>query len=161
MHNEKLGEWKEVDMYLNDAGLDFYANAWSILTNKHVVLVTGEPRCGKTLLLQNIALSLSADHDIIPGIHPHDILQYCNPNLKQVFVYDDFCGTPKTDDSLLNQWDQSTYRIQDFLRSGNLKIILSTRSDIFTSLTLKCKHPVFMFLNKNVLRINTPLYDDS
>ncbi|CAC5422313.1 unnamed protein product [Mytilus coruscus] len=69
---------------------------------------------------------------IVPVHSPEEIIQYCEPKHKQVFVIDDVCGKSTIDIGLVNCWTTLSTDIKKIIKDHKIKILLSCRKHIYS-----------------------------
>ncbi|CAC5401627.1 unnamed protein product [Mytilus coruscus] len=104
-----------------------------LLKSKHVIVAVGSSGCGKSTAIHHVALQLQKQEGyyIVPVHSPEDIIQYCEPKYKQVFVIDDVCGKSTIDIGLVNRWTTLTTDIKQITEDHKIKILLSCRRYIY------------------------------
>ncbi|CAG2234201.1 unnamed protein product [Mytilus edulis] len=104
------------------------------LTKKaNTVVAVGSSGCGKSTAIQYVALMLHHQQgfEIVPVPTPDYILQYFNPEHRQVFVVDDICGKSTIDINLINTTGRMSLEIKSMLKSNTVKILSSCRTHIY------------------------------
>ncbi|CAC5422317.1 unnamed protein product [Mytilus coruscus] len=81
-----------------------------LLKTKDIIVAVGSSGCGKSTAIHYCAIQLHKQegYNIVPVHSPEDIIQYCEPKYKQVFVIDDVCGKATIDHGLVNRNKQNT-----------------------------------------------------
>ncbi|XP_052080503.1 ankyrin-1-like isoform X2 [Mytilus californianus] len=104
-----------------------------LLKSKNVIVAVGSSGCGKSTAIHHVALQLHKQEGyyIVPVHSPEDIIQYCEPKYKQVFVIDDVCGKSTIDIGLVNRWTTLATDIKQILEDHKIKILLSCRKHIY------------------------------
>lgn len=119
-----------------------------IIKERNCVLVVGRSGNGKSAIIRHIALThFNEDgYDIVPIVlDPTTILQYYNPNRKQIFVVDDFCGKVVINPQYVEIWSShmddilkliinDRERTDQTFGNGNVKLLFATVSDVFEDL---------------------------
>lgn len=109
--------------------------AQDILDANHCCIITGIPGIGKTTLAEILLADyLAHDWEIVTisqnlceALHPASV----NPELKQVFYYDDFLGQISLGDKLGKNEDRAILELlQTVRRSANKRFLLTTREYI-------------------------------
>jgi hypothetical protein len=74
---------------------------------------------GKSTIVKLVVLQLlkTNDYHILPVMCPRDIVEYCNSNIKQIYIIDDICGKFSVDQSMIESWD----RVSHIASNGYLK----------------------------------------
>ncbi|VDI84284.1 Hypothetical predicted protein [Mytilus galloprovincialis] len=100
------------------------------------IAVIGPFDCGKSTAVHHVALLLYRNdgYQIIPSQFSKDITDYFNESEKQIFVFDDVCGKPLLDDDLMKQWLRLRTELNKIKQRKNVKILVSSRSDVFCQL---------------------------
>ncbi|XP_071145816.1 uncharacterized protein [Mytilus edulis] len=132
VHNSLVEEWFRIDEKV--VSTKAFQGVLEILHDEQVLTVIGPPGCGKSTAIHHAALQLrdQEDYVIVPVNFPGEIIQYYNPECKQVFVYDDICGKYAINLQMLDNWCTLSNAIQVILSSSkNVKILSSCRNYIF------------------------------
>ncbi|MDT0549407.1 nSTAND3 domain-containing NTPase [Streptomyces lonegramiae] len=105
--------------------------AHELLDEKHVVVLTGSPGVGKSMLAEMLALEYWHEGwQIVPvGTDVDDAWSAYKSGRKQVFLYDDFLG--QTDISERRAKDSWVIRLMDrAARTPDKRLVMTTRSQI-------------------------------
>ncbi|CAG2237667.1 unnamed protein product [Mytilus edulis] len=96
-------------------------------------LQIGSSGCGKSTAIHHVALRLhnQEGYNIVPVHYPEDIIQYCEPKYKQVFVIDDICGKSVIDVGLVNRWETVSTDLKKIIDDHKIKILISCRKHIY------------------------------
>ncbi|XP_052083039.1 ankyrin-1-like [Mytilus californianus] len=131
VHNSLLEEWSRIDEKVVQTKA--FQRILELLHDEHVLTVIGPPGCGKSIAIHHAALQLrdKEDYVIVPVNFPGEIIQYYNPECKQVFVYDDICGKYAINLQMVDNWCVLSNAIQVILSSKYVKILSSCRNYIF------------------------------
>ncbi|XP_071145672.1 uncharacterized protein [Mytilus edulis] len=131
VHTSLLEEWSTIDGKV--VPTKAFQRILELLEEEHVLTVIGPPGCGKSTAIHHAALQLrdQEDYVVVPVNFPGEIIQYYNPECKQVFVYDDICGKYAINHQMLDNWCVQSNAIQVILSSTKVKILSSCRSYIF------------------------------
>ncbi|CAG2221509.1 unnamed protein product [Mytilus edulis] len=131
VHTSLLEEWSTIDGKV--VPTKAFQRILELLEEEHVLTVIGPPGCGKSTAIHHAALQLrdQKDYLVVPVNFPGEIIQYYNPECKQVFVYDDICGKYAINHQMLDNWCVQSNAIQVILSSTKVKILSSCRSYIF------------------------------
>lgn len=108
-----------------------YKSALEILNEKHVVVLTGSPGVGKSMLAEMLALKHWHDgwQIVSVGTDVDDAWSAYKSGRKQVFLYDDFLG--QTDISERRTKDSWIIRLMDRVaRNPDKRLVMTTRSQI-------------------------------
>ena len=86
-----IRDWKESNKIVFQTNAIKNLLDMIIRENEDVITVIGSPGCGKTTAIHRVALELHQLHgyDLIPVIYPCQLINYHDPDRKQVFVFDD------------------------------------------------------------------------
>ena len=94
--------------------------------------VTGCFGVGKTSVLFHVAFQLEKDgYDLLLITNPENISEFFNPHKKTLFILDDFCGKHTLDITTLDRFKSHHKVIEDILKSGKAKILVSCRSQVY------------------------------
>lgn len=110
-----------------DAGLE-------ILNNHSVLLITGEPGIGKTMLANYLVFNFLKDDFELIYIRKdlEDIEKKFNPNSKQIFYFDDFLGRNYLEILSEKNFDSHLYRLIKAIKNSlNHYFILTSRTTIY------------------------------
>ncbi|XP_063409032.1 ankyrin-1-like [Mytilus trossulus] len=112
VHNSLLEEWSTFDEKVVQTRA--IKRILELLEEEDVLTVIGPPGCGKSTAIHHAALQLrdKEDYVIVPVNFPGEIIQYYNPECKQVFVCDDICGEYAIDTPMLSNWCRLSNAIQ-------------------------------------------------
>ncbi|WP_217231552.1 restriction endonuclease [Streptomyces anulatus] len=105
--------------------------AYELLDEKHVVVLTGSPGVGKSMLAEMLALKHWHEgwQIVSVGTDVDDAWNAYKSGRKQVFLYDDFLG--QTDISERRAKDSWVIRLMDRIaRSPDKRLVMTTRSQI-------------------------------
>jgi hypothetical protein len=105
--------------------------AHELLDDKHVVILTGSPGVGKSMLAEMLALRCWHEgwQIVSVGTDVDDAWEAYKSGRKQVFLYDDFLG--QTDLSERRAKDSSIIRLIDRVaRNPDKRLVMTTRSQI-------------------------------
>ncbi|MFD5164188.1 restriction endonuclease [Streptomyces hawaiiensis] len=108
-----------------------YKAAHELLDDKHVVVLTGSPGVGKSMLAEMLALGYWHEgwQIVSVGTDVDDAWEAYKSGRKQVFLYDDFLG--QTDLSERRAKDSSVIRLMDRVaRNPDKRLVMTTRSQI-------------------------------
>ncbi|XP_052090223.1 uncharacterized protein LOC127726811 [Mytilus californianus] len=130
--------------------------AWKVMNSKFVgtkasqyvlkciqkhscVTITASSGVGKTVTLRHVALEMADDgYNVLPVTNPRDIVKFNNPNKKNLFILDDFCGTYSINQSDLNRLEPVMESIKDLLiQNKTTKIIVACRLQIYQDYKFK------------------------
>ncbi|XP_063408745.1 uncharacterized protein LOC134692224 [Mytilus trossulus] len=96
------------------------------------VTITASSGAGKTSTLLHVALKMKEEgYTILPVTNPNDIVQFCNPNQKTLFVIDDFCGTYSINQSDLDSWEPVMKHVKVMMQNKRTKIIVACRLQVY------------------------------
>ncbi|VDI54537.1 Hypothetical predicted protein [Mytilus galloprovincialis] len=103
--DQLLNEWqKNQDTLVETRAMKA---VFEYVLERSCVTITASSGAGKTCTLRHVALKMKEEgYSILPVTHPNDIVQFCNPNQKTLFVIDDFCGTYSINQSDLKVGNQ-------------------------------------------------------
>jgi len=105
--------------------------AYELVDDKHVVVLTGSPGVGKSMLAEMLALRYWHENwqIVSVGTDVDDAWAAYKSGRKQVFLYDDFLG--QTDLSERRAKDSSVIRLMDRVaRNPDKRLVMTTRSQI-------------------------------
>jgi hypothetical protein len=105
--------------------------AYELLDAKHVVVLTGSPGVGKSMLAEMLALRYWHENwqIVSVGTDVDDAWEAYKSGRQQVFLYDDFLG--QTDLSERRAKDSSVIRLMDRVaRNPDKRLVMTTRSQI-------------------------------
>lgn len=105
--------------------------AYELIDDKHVVVLTGSPGVGKSMLAEMLALRYWHENwqIVSVGTDVDDAWEAYKSGRKQVFLYDDFLG--QTDLSERRAKDSSVIRLMDRVaRNPDKRLVMTTRSQI-------------------------------
>lgn len=141
-HNQYLEEWRKDDVtfvYTRAA-----RNAISSIKTNNCLVVTGSSGTGKSFIVHHIALHLfkKDGYEIIPFVTgPSDIIQYYDPDKKQVFVVDDICGKESINSHIVGLWKFYSLQLEKiFPHLGNFKAQNICQG---TKLVISCRLQIF------------------
>ncbi|XP_052081876.1 uncharacterized protein LOC127719677 isoform X2 [Mytilus californianus] len=99
---------------------------------RNCVTITASSGAGKTCTLRHVALKMKEEgYNILPVTNPNDIVQFCNPNQKTLFVIDDFCGTYSINKSDLESWEPVMEHVKVMMQNKQTKVIVACRLQIY------------------------------
>lgn len=109
-----------------------HEEARTFLQSTHVVILSGEPGAGKTILAGQLALEYAAkDFEIIlataSSTEAEDMLV---PNKRQLIVFDDFLGSNYLNALERNEDTQIVRLIERIVHSPNKRMILTSRTTV-------------------------------
>lgn len=133
------GIWERSEALLEDirdrvklyVPTDSFSSAHKLLDEKHVVVLTGSPGVGKSMLAEMLALRYWHEgwQIVSVGTDVDDAWSAYKSGRKQVFLYDDFLG--QTDISERRAKDSWIIRLMDRVaRNPDKRLIMTTRSQI-------------------------------
>ncbi|XP_063397242.1 ankyrin-1-like [Mytilus trossulus] len=130
IHGSKIQEWEENSA--NIVETKAIMSLKDLIYRNSIVNITGPPGCGKSTASQCVALYLQNNHGyhIVPANYPAEILQYRNPEQKQVFVYDDVCGKYEIEIHTVNDWIKLSPDILKVLTLNGVRVLATCRSNI-------------------------------
>lgn len=129
-----------VKLYVHNPG---FQQASNLLNQNNVVVITGAPGVGKSMLAEMILLDYwHAGWQVIPI--SHDIEGAWNsflPGTSQIFFCDDFLGqTDISERGRVNE-DSSLVRFMDLIaKNPDKRLILTTRSQVLQQASLRSEH---------------------
>ncbi|XP_052067759.1 uncharacterized protein LOC127707249 [Mytilus californianus] len=128
--DEELEEWKmDPSIFVDTRGAKHVLK--SVQENSCVTIVASFG-VGKTATLHFVAFKLADEgYDILPIINPNDIIKFYNPNQKQLFVIDDFCGTHYLNPYGFNSWNSVIERITELIQNKLTKVIVACRIQVY------------------------------
>lgn len=98
------------------------------------VVVTGSSGNGKSALIHHVALQMQKERkfEIIPFVVDlSDIIRYCDPKKKQVFIIDDICGKVTVNVQTVDWWYTHLNQVEKLLSKGHMKLLASCRLQIY------------------------------
>jgi DNA polymerase III delta prime subunit len=106
-----------------------------ILEESHCLVISGPPGVGKTTLAQVIAADHSDEGWQLVSISSiEDGFRAYKPDLKQIFVFDDFLGKIQLDQAALSRQDNKIVRFMSTVhKDKNKRFMLTTRAYIWHS----------------------------
>ncbi|CAC5401594.1 unnamed protein product [Mytilus coruscus] len=124
-----LGEWqKNPDTVAETRAMKA---VFKCILERNCVTITASS-AGKTCTLRHVALKMKEEgYNILPVTNPNDIVQFCNPNQKTLFVIDDFCGTYSINKSDLESWEPVIEHVKVMMQNKQTKIIVACRLQIY------------------------------
>ncbi|CAG2252215.1 unnamed protein product [Mytilus edulis] len=130
IHGSKIQEWEH--SCENIVETKAILNLKDLIYKNEIVSITGPPGCGKSAASQCVAFYLQnhRGYHIIPAYYPSEIVQYRNPEQKQVFVYDDVCGKYEIEIHSVNDWIKLSPDILKVLTPNGVKVLATCRSNI-------------------------------
>ncbi|XP_071148684.1 ankyrin-1-like [Mytilus edulis] len=130
-HEDLINEWGQDDKKVVKTRAISRIN--ELLKSADVIVAVGPSGCGKSIAIHHVALWLHNEEGftIVPVKSPEEIISYCNPKYKQVFVIDDVCGKSTIDNGLVNRWQTWATNIQQVIWDHKIKILLSCRKHIY------------------------------
>ena len=134
--------------------------AVKILEKNNVLLITGEPGIGKTLLADYLTFKYIKQGYRLTYIHKDltDAEKVYEPNQKQLFYFDDFLGSNYLEILSEKKFDsQINHLIKAIRRSQNHLLILTSRTTIYN--TAKSKSEIFDDKKFNVLNYQLEISD--
>lgn len=117
------------------------------------ITFVGTPGSGKTATVHHIALKLQDEdeYEILPIVDVKDIQNYCDPNIKQVFVIDDVIGEFGFDTYKLNRLEEFKKKITSPIMPSS-KILMTCREVIFRN---KVVSKSFLNKEENVIQFQS------
>ncbi|XP_063402205.1 uncharacterized protein LOC134686468 [Mytilus trossulus] len=103
------------------------------LQKHRCVTITASSGVGKTATLRHVAIQMEDEgYNVLLVTTPCDIVKFNNPNKKNLFVMDDFCGTYSINQTDLNILEPVMESIKDILiRNKTTKIIVACRLQVY------------------------------
>ncbi|XP_052077694.1 uncharacterized protein LOC127715630 [Mytilus californianus] len=100
---------------------------------ENIVAVIGPSGCGKSTAIHYIALNLNEadNYAIVPVAFASDLIQFYDPSINQIFVYDDVFGKFSVDLQLISGWTTLSKKIKKILAKNHVKVVMSSRSQVF------------------------------
>ncbi|XP_076087735.1 uncharacterized protein LOC143058157 [Mytilus galloprovincialis] len=137
IHEDLIFEWGEEDNKVVKTRA--ISRIEELLKDNNVVVAVGSSGCGKSTAIHHVALRLhnQEGYIIVPVHYPEDIIQYCEPKYKQVFVIDDVCGKSVIDVGLVNRWETVSTDIKKIIDDHKIKILISCRKHIYLDRSYK------------------------
>ncbi|CAC5401621.1 unnamed protein product [Mytilus coruscus] len=131
IHEDLIFEWREDENKV--VRTRAISRIEELIKTKDVIVAVGSSGSGKSTAIHHVALRLHNEegYNIVPVHSPEEIIQYCEPKNKQVFVIDDVCGKSTIDLGLINRWETLSTDIQKMIEDHKVKILLSCRRYIY------------------------------
>lgn len=124
------------------------------INSVNYILIWGPPGCGKTTLVNNIAMYLQKQFDFLP-IHcdkPSDIFRHNFGTGKRAFVIDDICGRFVFSHERFLRWKRREKHLESITGANKVKLLMTCSSAAFMTDTVQ--H--FSFFTKNAFELTTP-----
>ncbi|XP_052085420.1 uncharacterized protein LOC127723035 isoform X2 [Mytilus californianus] len=133
---DELETWKEDDKtYIQTEAAK---RILKLIKEKGCVVVTASSGCGKSSLVRHVALQMQTHgFDILPVSMPKKIDKWYNPNKKNLFVVDDFCGTYTLNPTKYENWKNCMQIIKTLVEKKQVKIIMSCRLQVYKDEKMK------------------------
>jgi len=112
---------------------DSYFEAKNLLKEHNYCIIAGIPGIGKTFLAEILLIYfLEIEYEVIKIVNNiSEAISVHNPEIKQIFYYDDFLGQTTLQEKLNKNEDQSLLRfIENIQNSNSSKLVLTTREYI-------------------------------
>lgn len=132
-----------------------YIDALNALNQNNIVLLLGEPMCGKSTIAALLCMSM-IDKDklwYMQVTNLHDLVTSWNTNEKQLFWLDDVFGATKFLHETAEEMNKLLNHISTMIKSG-AKVIFTSRSYIYHEAKRAIKPNTSSLLNKAELVIN-------
>ncbi|CAC5412666.1 unnamed protein product [Mytilus coruscus] len=129
--NDTLKDWKENDdkMFINTRAAKYVLKC---IKENSCVTITASSGVGKTATLRHVALQMvKEEFDVLPVTDPADIVRFCNPNKKALFVVDDLCGNFSLDQSDIKSWEPIMEDVKQNLDKKQTKILAACRLQVY------------------------------
>ncbi|CAG2217063.1 unnamed protein product [Mytilus edulis] len=136
-HQIVIEEWEEQNkLFIKTDAVDFVLES---LKEKNCCTVIGISGIGKSATIHHVALFLrdTEGYRIIPIHSPSEIDKYFQRNRKQIFVIDDICGKYTVIQTEVEKWIKRNDSIQRVLNCNNIKVIASSRIQVFNEKQFK------------------------
>ncbi|CAG2250680.1 Putative ankyrin repeat protein MM_0045 [Mytilus edulis] len=136
-HQIVIEEWEEQNkLFIKTDAVDFILES---LKEKNCCTVIGISGIGKSATIHHVALFLrdTEGYRIIPIHSPSEIDKYFQRNRKQIFVIDDICGKYTVIQTEVEKWIKRNDSIQRVLNCNNIKVIASSRIQVFNEKQFK------------------------
>ncbi|VDI65379.1 ankyrin repeat, SAM and basic leucine zipper domain-containing protein 1 [Mytilus galloprovincialis] len=119
------------------------------------VTITASSGVGKTDTLRHVALQMAKEEfDVLPVTDPADIVRFCNPKKKTLFVVDDLCGNFSVNQSDIQSWEPIMGDIIKSLDKKQTKILAACRLQVYQDGKFNClsvfKSCVCNMLSENI-----------
>ncbi|CAC5423570.1 unnamed protein product [Mytilus coruscus] len=141
-----------------------------MLKQNNCVLVVGRSGNGKSATVRHLALKHFDEEgfDIVPIVLPTTILQYYNPERKQLFIVDDFCGKNVINAQIVDNWSLHIHDVLKLLTNnkennegmsgqGTVKLVFATDPSIYKDTVF---HRIHIPLECTFDLSNQPLQDE-
>ena len=118
-------------------------------------MITGPSGIGKSTIVKLVALQLQKtnDYHILPAICPKDIVKYFDPNIKQIYIIDDICGTFSVDQSMINSWERVKCQILKYRKDNkDFRVLGTCRLEISISSPFKKLQEKYEITECNLLQ---------
>ncbi|XP_076085566.1 uncharacterized protein LOC143056362 [Mytilus galloprovincialis] len=128
--NKMLDEWQNNrDSLVETRAMEA---VFECVLERSCVTITASSGVGKTCTLRHVALKMKEEgYSILIVTNPNDILRFCNPNQKTLFVIDDFCGTYSINQLDLDSWEPVIEHVKVMLQNKRTKIIVACRLQVY------------------------------
>ncbi|VDI45834.1 Hypothetical predicted protein [Mytilus galloprovincialis] len=127
---EDFVEWKDNDKIFIPTRAA--KHVLKCIKENSTVTITASSGVGKTVILQHVALQMSAEgYDVLPVRDPGAIVKFYNPNKKTLFVIDDLCGNYSLNQTDMKVWEPFMEQITKILLKKNAKIIVACRLQVY------------------------------
>lgn len=140
-------------------------SAWKVLKRENVLVISGDPGCGKSTLAEMLLFKLMGRGFQLHYIYDdwRDIERsFGNEETKQVFYYDDFLGSISGDfDRVKSSENALSQLIKRFQRSRNKHLILTTRKFILNEVTSRSEKLRRLKLQHQELTLELASYSES
>jgi Holliday junction resolvasome RuvABC ATP-dependent DNA helicase subunit len=156
-----LQDYQDDRQYVETAA---YQKAMSILRDKHMVILTGNPREGKTTMAARLALHVSqSPRNCLKLVTPSDWTK-AELSLQPVdtIIIDDIFGSEALDEKLVEDWRNNLNEIEGAVKKKSVRVIITSRHVIYEK-TREEIGSLPMFTNDNeapLLHISSELTTD-
>ncbi|XP_071145000.1 serine/threonine-protein phosphatase 6 regulatory ankyrin repeat subunit B-like [Mytilus edulis] len=157
IQTEELSEWKKKleKFYVTEAATRLI----KVTKDNQCTIITGTPGSGKSSLAYYVAIHMheKEGYTVLPIWLPSELIKMTNPNIKQLFVFDDVFGKYSLNEFNLNCWESETRHIQMLLKNETLKVIVTCRSYLYENVRDSLSSQSFKEFNLQSGKMNLSL----
>ncbi|XP_071142052.1 ankyrin-3-like [Mytilus edulis] len=125
-----LKDWMDNDTkFINTRAAQYVLKS---IKEKNCVTITASAGVGKSATLRHVALQMAKEgYDVLTVTDPGDILKFCDPTKKTLFVIDDLCGNFAVDQSDIKRWLPIMEDLKNIQKYKVTKIIAACRLQVY------------------------------